>query len=179
MDSANPSISVRARRAVVVGSIAFGVFWVISPTAVNDGLPWIVTLGVHGLSIAGLVYGLGTYAFAVIGDPRARTILVGLAATIVGLLTLFPLIPIGLAVVGIGLLIVGLGRVAATLLLAGSTGLLAAYASGARVGMESAPPMSSAEIAWFQVSVALTAAGLIALGHRERLPARHHEATSV
>lgn len=172
MDHANRWITVRASRAFVVGSIAFGVFWGVAPTSVNDGLPWMVTLAVHGLSIVCLVFGLGTFALAVVGDPRARTLLLGMVVTITGLLTAFPLIPIGLAVVGVGLLIVRRARVAAILLLGGSAGLLAAYASGARVGMEGAPPMSSVEIAWFQVSVALAAAGLIALGRRGREPAR-------
>ncbi len=167
MDLPRTSTSAWARRALAVGAIGFAVFWGVSPTTANEDLPWIATLGVHGLVIACLAFGLGTLALEIRRDPRARTMLLGIGVTIAGILTAFLLIPIGLALVGIGLLIVRGSRVAAALLLGGSAGLVAAYAAGARVGMEGAGPMSSGEIAWFQVSVALTAAGLIALGrHR-------------
>lgn len=172
MDIPRAATSAWARRALAVGAVGFAVFWGASPTSANEDLPWIATLAVHGLSIVCLLFGLGTLALETRGDPRARTTFLGIGVTMAGILTAFLLIPIGLAVVGIGLLMVRGSRVAAALLLGGSAGLIAAYATGARVGMESAAPMSSGEIAWFQVSVALTAVGLIALGRRDRLESR-------
>ena len=152
---------------MIVGAIAFAVFWVLAPTSVND-VPWAAALAVHGVSIAALLIGLAALALATSGDPRGRPMIAGIAVTTLGLLTAFLLIPIGLAAVAIGILLIRGSRLAAVLLLGGSAGLVAVFAAGARVGIDDAAPLSNGEMVWFQASVALTATGLVALARHRR-----------
>lgn len=151
--------------ALTIGAGAFALFWGLAPTALNDELPWMVTLGFHGLSLVSLVTGLillmRDFRLLSAGTLIAR---MGVIVAVVGLLTVFPLIPVGFLLLAVGLLLVRLHRAAAGMLGVGSVALLLSVITGARVGMEDAPTMSGPATAWFQVSVWLIAAGLATIG---------------
>ncbi len=152
--------------ALVVGALAFAVFWVMSATSFDD-VPWAASLAIHGASIACLLFGLAALA-PELRSPGAtnRMVLVGVAITAVGLLTVFALIPLGLVLVGIGRLTARADTIPAALLVAGSVGLLTAVIAGVRVGMEDAPSLGLGSMLWFQGSAILIAAGLIGMGLR-------------
>lgn len=150
-----------------MGSSTFLIFWGVAPTAANDtgAFPRPLALAVHGMSIMLLSVGLVLKARYVTQPPvGSRLTRAGAAVAIVGLLTIFPLIPVGLGVFAIGLGLAGRDRSGAVLAMAGSVGLLAVYILGARVGMEDAPELSDGLRVAFQVSVALMAAGLAIVG---------------
>lgn len=151
--------------ALSIGAGAFALFWDLAPTALNDELPWMVTLAIHGVSLVSLVTGLillmRDFRVLSAGTLIAR---MGLIIAVVGLLTVFPLIPVGFLLLAVGLLLVRVHRVAAFILGVGSVALLLSVVAGARVGMEDAPTLSGAATAWFQVSVWLIAAGLATIG---------------
>lgn len=141
------------------------IFWGAAPTSVNDAIPWPVALAVHGMSISLLSIGLVLTARYVtqpiVGSWVTRA---GAAVAIAGLLTVFPLIPVGFGIFAIGLVLAGRDRIGAVVATAGSVVLLATYVLGARVGMEDAPELSDGLRVAFQVSVLLIAVGLVIVG---------------
>jgi len=151
--------------SLVLGSFAFLIFWGAAPTAVNSTIPWPVALAVHGTSIGLLTVGLVLTARYVtqpiVGSWVTRA---GAAVAIAGLLTVFPLIPVGFGVFAIGLVLAGRDRIGTVVAMAGSVGLLVTYVLGARVGMEDAPELSDGLRVAFQVSVVLIAVGLAIVG---------------
>jgi hypothetical protein len=153
--------------ALICGGFAFALFWGVAATTLNDGIPWVATLAVHGGSILCLTFGLVTFvgplrAFAEKGRLLA---LAGIAIAIVGLLTGFVLIPAGLLLLGLGLLVCRSNMAAGVLLTLGSVALLGVITVlDVRVGMEDAPELGRVSLVWFESSVLLLAAGLMTLG---------------
>lgn len=151
--------------SLVLGSFAFLIFWGAAPTSVNDTIPRLVALAVHGMSIVllsiGLVLTVRDVTQPIVGSWVTRA---GAAVAIIGLLTVFPLVPVGLGIFAIGLLLAGRDRIGAVVAAAGSMVLLATYVLGARVGMEDAPELSDGLRVAFQVSVLLIAVGLVIVG---------------
>ena len=151
--------------SLVLGSFAFLIFWGAAPTSVNDAVPWLVALALHGMSMVLLSIGLVLTARCVtqpiVGCWVTRA---GAAVAIAGLLTVFPLIPVGFGIFAIGLVLAGRDRIGAVVATAGSVVLLATYVLGARVGMEDAPELSDGLRVAFQVSVLLIAVGLVIVG---------------
>jgi hypothetical protein len=156
--------------SLIVGGAAFGAFWAVSPTSIDDVLPWIAGLAVHGVSIVALATGLLLLAFAALRGPSGRWIAAGAGVAILGLLTVFPLFPAGLAVVAWGLWRDGWPRIATVPTLVGASGLLILavgryVAVGAAIaGDEGAPGLAPTLAAAFVATIVLTAAGLIGLG---------------
>ena len=163
--------------SLVLGSFAFLIFWGAAPTSVNDAIPWPVALAVHGMSMVLLSIGLVLTARYVtqpiVGSWVTRA---GAAVAIAGLLTVFPLIPVGFGIFAVGLVLAGRDRIGAVVATAGSVVLLATYVLGARVGMEDAPELSDGLRVAFQVSVLLIAVGLVIVGLGEM---RRVQRTSV
>ena len=151
--------------SLLLGSLAFLIFWGAAPTSVNDAVPWLVALAVHGTSIVllsiGLVLTARNVTQPIVGSWVTRA---GAAVAIAGLLTVFPLIPVGFGVFAIGLVLAGRDRIGAVVATAGSVVLLATYVLGSRVGMEDAPEPSDGLRVAFQVSVLLIAVGLVIVG---------------
>jgi hypothetical protein len=151
--------------SLVLGSFAFFVFWGAAPTSLDDAIPWSVALAVHGMSIVllsiGLVLTARDVTRPIVGSWVTRT---GVVVAIAGLLTVFPLIPVGFAIFAIGLVLAGRGRIGAVVATAGSLVLLATYVLGARVGMEDTPELSDGLRVAFQASVLFIAVGLVIVG---------------
>ncbi len=151
--------------SLVVGAVAFLFFWGSAPTSINDAIPWPASLAVHGVSLVLLSIGLILVALQVrepvLGSRVARA---GAAVAVVGLLTVFPLIPLGIGIFAVGLVLAGRDRIGAAVATTGSAVLLATVVLGARVGMEDAPELSVGLRVAFQVGVLLIAAGLVIVG---------------
>ena len=168
--------------SLIVGATAFLYFWGTAPTFINDITPWPVSLAVHGVSLVLLSTGLIWVALQVsepvVGSWVTRA---GAGVGIAGLLTVFPLIPLGFGIFSVGLVLAGRDRIGPTVATAGSAVLLAAVVLGARVGMEDAPELSDGLRVAFQAGVLLIAAGLVivGLGERQRIrrPSRPQEAS--
>ena len=157
------SRGVVAGAALVAGGLAFAVIWVTSASDLN--FPWIVSLGVHGTSIVLVGAGLLLTASRVDRPPWGRRLIVfGAWATVGGLLTVLPLIPVGLGIFGAGLIIARRSPAGGVALAAGATILLATYVLGARVGFEDAPPLSAGLRLAFQAGALLVLLGLSLLG---------------
>ena len=155
---------------LVLGATAFLFFWgVWSPSAINDDAPWVVGLSLHGVSIVLLSIGLILVARQVT-EPvlGSRVTRAGAAVAVVGLLTVFPLIPLGLGIFAVGLVLAGRDKIGAVVAAAGSAVLLATVVLGARVGMEDAPELSVGLRVAFQVGVFLIGVGLVIVGLDER-----------
>jgi len=152
--------------SLVMGSFAFLIFWGTAPTSLDDTIPWPLALAVHGMSIVLLSIGLVLTA-RYVTQPIVgyRVTRVGAAVAIAGLLTVFPLIPVGFGIFAVGLVLAGRDRIGAVVATAGSVALLATYVlGGARVGMEDTPELSDGLRVAFQVSVLLIVVGLAIVG---------------
>lgn len=163
--------------SLIAGSTAFLTFWVYSAASSSVIVPWSATLAVHGMSIILLSIGLVLVAR---NAPRRSTGYwmpwVGTAVAIAGLLTVFPLIPVGFGIFGVGLVLAGRDRLSAFIAVAGSVLLLMAVILGARVGMEGSLELSDGLRIAFQLGVLLIATGFIAIGWSEtrRIPRQHN-----
>jgi hypothetical protein len=159
--------------ALIFGASAFGLFWVLSATSINDPIPWLPSLAVHAVSIFGLAFGLVFLTLAVERPPWARrAALVGVGLSLVGLLTVFPLLAVGLVVLGIALIEAGSPRLPTTLVVIGGAAmaivliLLAIQHDGRLFGDEGAPEFGLAGVLAFQASVVIVSLGLAGLGVR-------------
>lgn len=160
--------------SLATGAVAFLSFWFSSSLAGDDVIPWSVSLVVHGMSILLLSIGLITAARnitkPIVGSWVTRA---GAGVAIIGLLTVFPLIPVGFGIFGIGLVLAGQDRLGGIIATTGSAILLGTVILGARAGMEGAPELSDSLRFAFQVSVFLIAAGLFIIGIREKRRVPH------
>lgn len=92
--------------ALIAGGLAFAAFWVISASDFGASIPWIVSLGVHGTSIVLAGTALVLTATCVRESLWGRRLaLMGAWVALAGLLTIFPLIPIGLGIFASGLIV--------------------------------------------------------------------------
>jgi hypothetical protein len=156
--------------ALIVGGVAFAAFWGVSAASTNGELPWFAGLAVHGVSILALTVGLILLSKSALPGPSGRVLAVGTAIAIVGLLTVFPLFPAGLAVVAFALGRDGWPRSATVTTLVGALALLTLsvwrqVAVGAAIGgEEGAPPLSTTWAVAYVTAILVTAAGLVMLG---------------
>lgn len=156
--------------ALILGATSFALFWTLAPTSLDDTIPWVPSLAVHGVSIVSLAIGLGLLARDLLRPPRPQTsAAVGAFLAAIGSFAFFPLFSIGLGLVAIGLLQTGYPRPAVASLAIGSAALLvvivAQYVNAdGRVFGEGSPPFPLALKLGFQASVILVAAGLGAIG---------------
>lgn len=131
----------------------------------------MVRLALHGSSILLISFGLiGIHLVAPTrtSDRTLARLAVGFA--VAGLLTLFPLIGIGFALVGAILMRSGAFVEGAALTL-GSLTLVAAYLFGTRIGQEGASDPTTALAIVFGFGIVLILGGLLASGIRYRPPA--------
>lgn len=159
-----PLMDQVGRWALVLGALAFGIFWEAALFNPNTEPPVLVALGIHGLSFM-------TIAFGLIQLERSSA----MGGTAIGW-TAVTLVSIGflsfvVLAVGLLLLAVSLWRkdgwlAAPSVLVAGSTALLLSYLLGARVGTEDAPDPSLGAAVLFGAAGILIPTGLILISAR-------------
>jgi hypothetical protein len=159
---ANDVLNSAGRWALMVGAVSFAIFWGMSLVAI-DG-PWALTLGLHGLSIVSIAFGLIRQYQS---TPEIRNPLldwIGVALTIIGTFASFLILALGLTILAISLWTNDQRRLAPVVLVGGSTALALAYGLGARIGTEdAADPSLLAEIL-FGIGVLLISLGLLIVG---------------
>ena len=151
---------------MVAGAVLFAAFWATLPFEID--VPWLPSLAVHGATIGLLSFGLAARAWTRPPGMARQLCLAGAAIAIFGLLVAYPLIAVGLLIVGVVAVTQGT-RFAGIALSIGAEALLAAYIGGARYGTEGAGEPGDTVRAIFLVGVALTSIGLVTLGlHQAR-----------
>ena len=169
----NTAVRTRAAAAAILlagGAVAFGAFWVTDVvTSGVGGLPWTLSLAVHGLGVMGLATGLGLLA-AEIGEPAAarNALVTGTVATTVGLVAWIPALVAGFGLVALGLWRAGWSRVLVGFVTAGAAGLAVALVSRYRIAGnpilgEGAPPWDAWSRTWFVGSVVVLSAAMIGI----------------
>ena len=172
-DSNHPhSLDRIGRWALVVGALAFGIFW--ESTLFDIGIPWVIALSIHGLSFVAIPFGLIQLerSAATGGTPMGWS---GVALVIVGGFASFVLLAVGLSLLAVSLWIKPGWRAVPSVLIAGSITLLLSYLLGARVGTEDAPDPSSEAAVLFGAAGFLIPIGLVLIGAKQAAIARSRE----
>lgn len=152
------------RISLIIGSVAFGLFW--GSTLVDLQAPWMISLGMHGLSIILISFGLINRQRTADGSQFHRRLgWTAVAVTIAGLLTVVPLFATGFALVGLSLLTWRRWLPGAVLTLGGLV-FFAAYVFGTRIGDEAASKPDAGLSVIFAVALVLIVGGLSAIGVR-------------
>ena len=146
----------------MLGASAFALFW--TAALFGPDIPWIVALGIHGISIGAIAFGLiELWTSLLRHTPGGRIALVGIIVSIIGSFASFILLAIGLSVIAITLWSLG-SRGVPVPLAVGSVALVASYVLGARIGTEDAPDPSLMAAVLFAVAVISIAMALVMLG---------------
>jgi hypothetical protein len=124
----------------------------------------MISLGVHGLSIVLISFGLINTQRARVHSPFERNLgWTGVALTVAGLVTLAPLFATGFAVVGLSF-VASRKRLQGMALTLGSVAFFAAYVFGTHIGDEKASQPGSGLTVVFALALALIVTGLVAIG---------------
>ena len=151
-------------RLLVIGAVAFGLFWEAALLSDAD-IPVAIALGVHGISIIAIAMGLIHLQLSASTD-RSTIGWVGVALTIAGAAASFVLLAVGLILIVISLLRAREWRDVSVLLVAGSIALLISFLLGARVGTEDAADPSLVAGIFFGGATLLISLGLLLTGAR-------------
>jgi hypothetical protein len=155
--------------ALIIAGLGFGIFWGSGLLAFDA--PWSAGLALHGLWMGSLAVGVIRLVQPLRGTA-STTGWAGVAATIVGMLTAFPLFGVGLIVIAIGQWLQVARRPAAAVLAAGAVVLLGSLPLEGRFG-GSGTPEPGTPAAWlFAPAILLISLGLIFLGLQQLRPAR-------
>ena len=159
---------------MMAGGVVFLLFWMgdllSDQTSVGLDLPWPVALGVHGLAIGLLSVGLIAHARQSDASGPIRLLTwVGVGATVAGLLTVGPLIYVGLGLVGLSAVLGRRASIAGAAFLLGSALYLVAYATGVRLGFEDAPELTGTQQALTVISLVAVATGCALIGYARLL----------
>lgn len=160
------------RWALVVGALAFGIFW--ESTLFDIDIPWPIALSIHGLSIATIALGL-IHLERSAATGRSPIGWSGVALVIIGGFASFVLLAVGLSLLAVSLWIKPGWRAAPSLLVAGSIALLLSYLLGARVGTEGAPDPGLVASVLFCAAGFLIPIGLVLIGAQQGATARPHD----
>jgi hypothetical protein len=151
--------------SLVAGGIAFGLFWGSQLVGLEVRQP--VALPIHGLTILLITVGLIGMQLSTSTRRAYRTLSwVAVALAVLGLLTFFPVLGIGLALVGVVVIVSG-GLLEGAALTLGSLTLVGAYLFGSRLGEEEASDPSAPLVALFAFAIVLVVGGLVASGIRQ------------
>lgn len=150
---------------LVIGAVAFGLFW--ETTLLSDAdIPVAISLGVLGISIVAIVIGLIQLQRSASTDGSAIG-WVGVALTIAGTAASFVLLAVGLILIAMSLWLARVWRDVSIILIVGSIVLLMSYLLGARVETEDAADPALAAAILFGGGTLLIALGLLLIGVRQ------------
>jgi hypothetical protein len=146
----------------MVGGVSFAIFWGM-PLFEIDG-PWAITLGLHGLLIVTIAFGLIRQQQTTIRNRNPLLNWIGVALTIIGTFASSLILALGLTIFALSLWTNDQRRLAPVLLVGGSTALALAYGLGARIGTEGATDQSLFAGILFGIGVLLISLGLLTVG---------------
>ena len=160
-----PTMRTISGTALVVGGLAFGLFW--GQSLFDRGeRSRLLSLGMHGLSIFLLTFGLIAMQRAATGAPRRRRLgWIGVGLCIAGLWTVLPLLGLGFALLGLSLIGTRHSLVG-SLLSVGAVLFAAAYLFGTHLGDEGAAEPDTGLRIVFAVALVLIAGALALIGFR-------------
>jgi hypothetical protein len=151
--------------ALISGGLLFVVFWMVPATeSAGLGLPWAVSLAVHGAQIITLGTGL-VLAMRVPPPSLARYLwLAGLGVAAVGTFIGLPLFAAGVVLVGAACALTGGLRMAGLSMILGAVLWMVLFSTGAMIGNEDYPPLTGNEQRLAVGGLVLMATGLVTLG---------------
>ena len=150
--------------ALIVGAICFALFWGAALFELDTA--WSIALGIHGVSIASIAFGLIRLQRVVLDTSRPLT-WAGIILAVVGSFASLVLLGVGLAIVGVAVGNQRGWRAGPLLVILGSATLLVSYLLGVRIGTEGAPDPSTVAAASFGTAVLLIPLGLILIAIAE------------
>jgi hypothetical protein len=148
--------------ALIVAGLGSGTFWGLGLFDVFDA-GWAASLALHGLWVGSLAIGVIRLVQPLRGSAAVAG-WVGVAATIIGMITSFPLFGVGLIVLATTQWPQGARRPAAATLVAGAILLLGSLPLEGRFEGAGTPELGTAAALLFAPAVLLVSIGLILLG---------------
>ena len=155
--------------ALIVAGLGFGAFWGAGLLAFDA--PWSAGLALHGLWMGSLAIGVIRLVQPLRGTAAA-TGWAGVAATIIGMVTAFPLLAVGLIAIATRQWPQSERRPAAAALVAGALLLIASLPLEGRFDGAGTPEPGTPAALLFAPSVLLISLGLILLGWQLRADRR-------
>jgi hypothetical protein len=158
--------------ALIIAGVGSGTFWGLGLIDIFDA-PWAAGLALHGLWVGSLAIGMIRLVQPLRGSAAAAG-WVGVAATIVGMITSFPLFGVGLIVLATTLWPLEARRPGAAALVAGAILLLASLPFEGRFDGAGTPELGTPAALLFVPAVLLVSIGLVLLGWHELRAERRH-----
>ena len=156
--------------ALIVAGLGSGTFWGLGLFDVFDA-PWAASLALHGLWVGSLAIGAIRLVQPLRGSAAAAG-WVGVTATIIGMITSFPLFGVGLIVLATTQWPLEARRPAAAALVAGAVLLLGSLPLEGRFDGSGTPGPGTPAALLFAPAVLLVSLGLIFLGWQLRADRR-------
>jgi len=156
---------------LIAAGFGFGVFWGFGLLAFDA--PWSAGLALHGLWVGSLAIGVIRLVQPLRGSAAAAG-WVGVTATIIGMLTAFPIFGVGLILIATTQWLQGTRRPAAGALAAGAILLLASLPLEGRFDGSGTPAPGTPAGLLFAPAICLISLGLIVLGVQHLQAKRRH-----
>ena len=150
--------------ALIVAGVGFGIFWGLG--LLEFDAPWSAGLAVHGVWMGSLSVGLIRLVQPLRGTAAAAG-WAGAVATVIGMLTAFPLFGVGLIVIATIEWLQGTPRPAAAALAAGAILLLGSLPLEGRFDGSGTPELGTPAALLFAPAILLISLGLNLLGLRQ------------
>lgn len=157
--------------ALIVAGIGSGIFWGLGLFDVFDA-PWAASLALHGLWVGSLAIGVIRLIQPLRGSAAAAG-WAGVAATIIGMITSFPLFGAGLIVMATTQWRQRARRPAAAALVAGAILLIGSLPLEGRFDGAGTPELGTQAALLFAPAVLLVSLGLVLLGWQLRVERQH------
>jgi hypothetical protein len=158
--------------ALIVAGLGSGIFWGLGLLDVFDA-PWAASLALHGLWVGSLAIGVIRLVQSLRGAAAAAG-WVGVSATIIGMITSFPLFGVGLIVLATTQWPLETRRPAAAALVAGAILLLGSLPLEGRFDGAGTPELGTPAALLFTPAVLLVSIGLVLLGWQHLRAERRH-----
>ena len=158
--------------ALIVAGLGSGIFWGLGLFDVFD-TPWAAGLALHGLWVGSLAIGVIRLVQPLRGSAAAAG-WVGVTATIIGVITSFPLFGVGLIVLATTQWSLDARRPAAAALGAGAILLVGSLPLEGRFDGAGTPALGTPAALLFAPAVLLVSIGLVLLGWQQLHAERRH-----